>query len=45
MYDSWNNSAFGQSPVIPGAGRIADTRATLLQALLLIFAKVVAIVS
>ena len=38
-------SFIGQSPVIPGAGRIADKRATLQQALLLIFAKVVAIVS
>ena len=35
----------GQSPVIPGAGWIADKRATLRQALLLTSAKVAAIVS
>ena len=32
----------GQSPPIPGAGRKADKRAAPLQALLLIFVKVVA---
>ena len=37
--------ALGASPRFPGVGRRADKKATLLQALLPVFAKVVVIVS
>ena len=40
--DNKNRLGKGQSPPIPGAGRKADKRAAPLQALQLIFVKVVA---